>query len=418
MELKNDIHIIPMERGSLVYSPLRRGVFWANDEACQAIESYLAGKIQTSELTNSPVIKYLKQLEEVQVSTPDQTVQVVSRNRLVVLPSQICNLACTYCFASQVHSHECIDKAILEKAYDYILKSDNNEKYFSFIGGGEPMMTWDLLKWSFEYIFSHKSDSDKVFISITTNATLMNEDILSTIKKYGICINVSFDILKNIQDTQRPFKRINKSSFDIIHKNIQLLDKNYVSYGIRSTITMKNVSLMSEMVQFVVDNYPKLRSLHFEPVTDDVEDRFYQEYIDNFFQARTIAKSYGIDLYNSSTKSIFNIKEQFCNGELCLTPTGDVVACHRVSSKNDSNFDKFCYGKITEKGIHISQNKYQDFLHSAQTKSDKCQHCFAYWHCAGACPMERATFNKKQLSSKCEFIREIIKRTLLEYLKK
>ena len=189
-----------MECGSLVYSPLRRGVFWANDEACQAIESYLAGRIQTSELTNSPVIKYLKQLEEVQVSTPDQTVQVVSRNRLVVLPSQICNLACTYCFASQVHSHECIDKAILEKAYDYILKSDNNEKYFSFIGGGEPMMTWDLLKWSFEYIFSHKSDSDKVFISITTNATLLNEDILATIKKYGISITVSFDILKNIQD--------------------------------------------------------------------------------------------------------------------------------------------------------------------------------------------------------------------------
>lgn len=418
MELKKDIHIIPLESGSLIYSPLRRAAFWANDESSQTVESYIAGKIKTSEPTNSPVIKYLKQLEDVQVSTPDQTPQDVSRNRLVVLPSQICNLACTYCFASLAHSHECIDKTILEKAYDYILQSDNNEKYFSFIGGGEPMMTWDLLKWSFEYIFSRKLDCDKVFISITTNATLMNEDILSTIKKYGISINVSFDILKDIQDTQRPYKHNNKSSFDIIHKNVQLLDNNNVSYSIRSTITMKNVSLMPEMVQLAVDNYPNLQSLHFEPVTDDVEDKFYQEYIDYFFRARAIAKSYGIDLYNSSTKSIFNIREQFCNGELCLTPTGDIVACHRVSSKNDSNFNKFCYGTVTEKGIHILQSKYQEFLHFSQTKSDKCQHCFAYWHCAGVCPMERAIFNKKQLSSKCEFIREIIKRTLLEYLKK
>ena len=418
MEFKKDIHIIPMECGSLVYSPLRRAVFWANEEACQTIEAYLTGEIKTSEPTNSPVIKYLKQLEEVQVSIPEQTSQGVSRNRLVILPTQICNLACTYCFASQAHSNQCIDKPILEKAYDYILKSDNNEKYFSFIGGGEPMMTWNSLKWSFEYIFSHKSGSDKVFIDITTNATLLNEDILSTIKKYGISITVSFDILKDMQDTQRPFKHKNKSSFDIIHRNIQMLDKNNVSYGIRSTITMKNVSLMPEMVQFVADNYPNLRKLHFEPVTDDVEEKFYQEYINYFFQARAIAKSCGIDLYNSTTKSIFNIREHFCNGELCLTPAGDIVACHRISSKNDSNFNRFCYGKITENGIHISQSKYQEFLHFSQTKSTQCQQCFAYWHCAGVCPMERATFNKKQLTFKCEFIRDIIKRTLLEYLKK
>lgn len=418
MKFGQDIYIIPLDSGNLVYSPLRRGVFWANDEACQTVKSYLTGDIKILEQANSTVIKYLRRLEDAPVSIPHQGCSEISKNSLVVIPSQTCNLACTYCFATQAHSKEYIDKSILTKAYDYILKNNNKNKYFSFIGGGEPMMAWNLLKWSLEYITSHKENDDKVFFNITTNATLFNNDILLTIKKYDAHINVSFDILKDVQDTQRPFQHNNRSSFDVVHKNIKMLDDNNISYSIRSTITMKNVLLMPEMVQFVADNYPNLKSLHFEPVTGSVEDKYYHEYINGFFHARKIAKRYDIDLYNSMTRSIFNIVGHFCNGELCLTPTGHIVACHRVSSVKDKYFNRFCYGKITDKEVDISTYKHQNFLRFSQTKGEKCQQCFAFWHCAGICPMERAVLNDKQLASKCEFIREIIKRTLLEYLKK
>lgn len=418
MKLGQDIYIIPLDSGNLVYSPLRRYVFWANDEACQTVKSYLTGDIKILEQTNSTAIRYLRQLEDTPVSVPHQGCPEISKNSLVVIPSQTCNLACTYCFASQAHSKEYIDKLILTKAYDYILKNNNKEKHFSFIGGGEPMIVWKLLEWSFEYIFSHKENDDKVFFNITTNATLFNNDILLTIKKYDVYINVSFDILKDIQDAQRPFQRNGGSSFDVVHKNIKMLDDNNISYGIRSTITTKNVLLMPEMVRFVADNYPNLKSLHFEPVTDNVEDKYYQEYINHFFQARKIAKRYNIDLYNSMTRSIFNIARHFCNGELCLTPTGDIVACHRVSSVRDKYFNRFCYGKITDKEVDMSTDKYQNFLRFSQAKGENCQQCFAFWHCAGICPMERVAINDKQLASKCEFMREIIKRILLEYLKK
>lgn len=182
MKLGQDIYIIPLDSGNLVYSPLRRYVFWANDEACQTVKSYLTGDIKILEQTNSTAIRYLRQLEDTPVSVPHQGCPEISKNSLVVIPSQTCNLACTYCFASQAHSKEYIDKLILTKAYDYILKNNNKEKHFSFIGGGEPMIVWKLLEWSFEYIFSHKENDDKVFFNITTNATLFNNDILLTIK--------------------------------------------------------------------------------------------------------------------------------------------------------------------------------------------------------------------------------------------
>lgn len=421
MELKQDLYIIPLSNGNLIYSPLRRSVFWANDEASQTVKSYLAGNKNILTQVKSPVIKHIIKLENATETTPLHYTEYSNKSHLVVIPSQICNLACTYCYAYQAHTKDSIDKSILVKAYDYILKSNSQNKYFSFIGGGEPLMAWDILNWSFEYISTHKSQTDNTFFNVTTNATSLNEDIILIIKKYGIHINVSFDILKKVQDVQRPFQNNSRSSFDIIHKNILMIDKCNIPYSIRSTITMKNVSLMPEMVKFVIDNYHNLKSLHFEPVTENYKNNseYYDKYINSFFQARKIAKRHGLDLYNSITRSVFNIKAGFCNGELCLTPTGHIVACHRISSIKDKYFNLFCYGKITDSGIEISQNKYQEFLRfSHAKKSEDCKKCFAYWHCAGICPMERISLTENQLMGKCVFTREIIKRTLLEFIEK
>lgn len=421
MELKQDLYIIPLSNGNLIYSPLRRGIFWANDEASQTIKSYLAGNKDILTQDETPVIKHIRKLENTTATVPLHYTEDSNKSSLVVIPSQTCNLACTYCYAHHAHAKECINKSVLIKAYDLILKGNNRDKCFSFIGGGEPLMAWDILKWSFEYISAHKSQFDNIFFNITTNATLLNKEIILTIKKYKVHINVSFDILKKVQDVQRPFLNdSNGSSFDIIHKNILMIDENNIPYSIRSTITEKNVSLMHEMVQFIIDNYHNLKSLHFEPVTGNLRNNseYYNKYINSFFLARETAKKHGIDLYNSMTRSVFNIKNVFCNGEFCLTPTGHIVACHRISSIKDKYFNKFCYGKVTDSGIDIYKVKHQEFLRFSYFKNKYCKKCFAYWHCAGICPMERISLTETQLKGKCVFTREIIKRTLLEFIRK
>ena len=144
MELKQDLYIIPLSNGNLIYSPLRRSVFWANDEASQTVKSYLAGNKNILTQVKSPVIKHIIKLENATETTPLHYTEYSNKSHLVVIPSQICNLACTYCYAHQAHTKDSIDKSTLVKAYDYILKSNSQNKYFSFIGGGEPLMAWDL----------------------------------------------------------------------------------------------------------------------------------------------------------------------------------------------------------------------------------------------------------------------------------
>lgn len=414
MELRKDLFVIPATGGNIIYSPLRRGVFWANEDASQIVREFLCdGKLDYS--SDNKVQKYLCKLSEAKQYTPVRN-STPCRNRLVIILSQICNLACTYCYAQEAKSKEILSKDKLKIVYDAALADENKLKHFSFIGGGEPFVTWDIIEWSINYINNHKSNDDKVSFSITTNATLFNKHNIQFCKENKIHIGVSFEIVKAIQDNQRPFYMSDASTFDIIHKNIGLLIENSISFGIRSTITKLNVALMPDMVNFVADNYPNQKKLHFEQVTDPSQNNteFYNEFIEYFFKAREVGKKRGIEVYNSISNSVFRIRERFCNGETCITPTGSVVACHRISSEKDKYYEIFNYGYIDTDLLSLDMSKYQTYLDFAREKMPECEGCYAYWHCAGICPMERTALSREQLLTKCEFTKEIVKRMLME----
>lgn len=414
MELRKDLYIIPVDDGNIIYSPLRRSVFWANEQASCIVRRYIDGDGIIAD-KNSKVVKYITALEDAKISEPIGTISPL-RNHLVIILSQICNLACTYCYAHEARSPEILDKRKLKIAYNSVLANENRMKYFSFIGGGEPLVTWDIIKWSVNYINTNKSKEDKVFYTITTNATLLSEPIIQFCRDNNIHIGISFEILKSIQDYQRPFNKSTLSTFDLIHHNIKQLMRNNVSFSIRSTITELNIALMPEMVRFIADNYPVLKKIHFEQVTDPKQNdaKFYSEFVHYFCEARKIGKERGIEVYNSISTSVFGIREQFCNGEMCVTPTGSLVACHRISSVKDKYYHLFRYGQIEEQAITIDTESYEKYRNFANLKESKCERCFAHWHCAGICPMERTVLSKEQLELKCDFTREIIKRILLE----
>lgn len=416
MELKDDLFLIPVEDGNLVYSPLHRGLFWASEDASNVVRRYLADGCLDCEDDN--LSENINRLSEAKVLSPNSH-DTPAANRLVIILSQSCNLACTYCYAQEARSKDVLSKDKLRVVYDFVLADKRKSKYFTYIGGGEPFVAWDIIEWSVNYINKHKSAGDKVAFSVTTNATLFDEHSIHFCRDNNIHIGVSFEIIKNIQDKQRPFRKLKASTFDIINENINKLMDNGISLGIRSTITSINVSLMPEMVRFVAVNYPSLKKVHFEPVTDVAitNYRFYAEFIDYFCISREVGRKLGLEVYNSITNSVFRIKDRFCNGEMCVTPTGSIVACHRISSEKNRQYATFCYGQINENKLSLDMKKYDAYLSFVRKKMLKCKDCFAYWHCAGCCPMERTVFSEEQLSMKCEFTREIIKRILLEQIK-
>lgn len=421
VELRSDIFIIPTSSdNSIIYSPLRGAAFFANPEATSVIQEYIQSGCFPERSKGTTLQNYLFQLAEMVVEQPKNEDLFTDSSSAIFILSQICNLECTYCYAQNSRSKEILSKEKIKSVIDSVcLKTTPKNKSFSFIGGGEPLATWDVFKWSVSYI---KSETKKRGLSnrigLTTNGTLLNEERVLFLKENKVVVSVSFDILPEIQNTQRPFPHGKNNSFEKVHNNIKLLLTNGVTPRIRSTVTRKNLDLMPQMIEFVLANYPEIKLLHFEPVTDVNEnsEEFFRTYLLSFSKAKRISHEHGLSLKNSITNSFSRLRTRFCNGEFCVTPTSDIVSCHRVSSDREEFFESFRYGKVTNNGIDIDATSIQSVLEISDKKIENCSTCFAKWHCAGGCPMYRVVSTEKEFSSYCSFVRDTISATLEEKL--
>lgn len=390
-------------------------MFWANTNAAEIINGYLNG-VEISQ-KYSKLYEHFEKLNSMAIVLPqEQKIGIADKIRFIL--SQKCNLACSYCYAQEARSNDILDKQKIKTIVDYFLSiPNNNTKSFSFIGGGEPILTWDLFVWAVNYI-KNATKGQKINIGLSTNATLLNEERIVWLKQNNVGVGVSFDILPEIQNKQRCFPNF-KSSFDVVDTNIKLLIKNGFPPRIRSTITRQNVTLMSQMVLFVMKHYPEIKQLHFEQVADTEQNQteFYNNFIEYFFKAKEIGNNNGIEVNNSIINSINYIKSRFCSGEFCVTPTGDLVSCHRISSKNESFFNEFCYGGVRDK-VQINENKLLKVENVANYKLPQCSFCFAKWHCAGGCTYNRLHLSSEQLTNYCDFVKKMITKELEKKLEK
>lgn len=406
---RKDIFVIPTttNNGAIVYSPLRRLAFWVNDEGAKLIHQYLDGGI-----IDSDYVKLNSRISELNRIIPvgPQKSNTFNRDHAVIILTNRCNMACSYCYAQVARANDCISKESIEKIVDYIATSPgNNKKRFTFIGGGEPTIEWDLIEYAVNYIF-HCLPETQTYISITTNATLLDENKIKWLKKHNIHVSVSCDILPDLQNLQRPLKN-NIISSTIVYDNIQKLIENGVSLSIRSTVTQLGVEYMRNMVEFIHDNFPKIKTIHLESVEDEAlyDYEYYERFIRNFFEARKLARKYNMSVQNSLSNCVQNLQMRFCPVELCFTTDGRIVACHRNASKADRLHSAFEYGEIK-----INETKLKMIIDNEETHVEKCSLCFARYHCAGMCASHRLLFNQELKSAYCSFTRGMILRTIEE----
>ena len=107
-----------------------------------------------------------------------------------ILLAESCNLACLYCFCRENNKNNnhlmTIDTA--KKVVDKIIEWSKTQKRLSInFFGGEPLLNIPVLKFILEYARSKEDELQKTFFfSMTTNATLVTDEVLSLIEKYHI----------------------------------------------------------------------------------------------------------------------------------------------------------------------------------------------------------------------------------------
>jgi uncharacterized protein len=160
----------------------------------------------------------------------------------VILPiAACCNLNCPYCFAQTdggFHFGNFTKKDIDRIAAFLVEKNTDEQVPFTIIFfGGEPLLKFDIMQYTVQH-FKEKYPHRKVRYSITTNGTLINEEIIRFLKKNNVAVLLSLDGPEN-EFNVRDFKTGGNSTSTVL-KNIELLKQHNVPFEIRATLVNTN----------------------------------------------------------------------------------------------------------------------------------------------------------------------------------
>lgn len=340
--------------------------------------------------------------------------------------AQGCNMSCSYCYADEgkfgLHAR-LMSSEIAFKAIDELINEQSNvENYLVGFMGGEPLLNKKLIHEIVPYAFNKAKNVGKsISFSLTTNATLLNEEDITLLNKYPFVVTISIDGDKRTNDLNRQLKN-QASSYDRIIEKINLILKigKPNKFNARVTVTPKNqnikeiVNHLGELGFDEVGISPVLvsptKNLEFTKSDFDIllqqmkncAENSYQQIIEgikskfgNFTTAMT-------ELYRGSHKpypcgAVANY--------LSINAEGEYFACHRFIDNSEFKFGDLAFGLDEVKRTSFMANNHVD-------KIEPCKSCWARYLCGGGCYHE---VNSRGRIS-CDFIRDWLSFCLKKYM--
>lgn len=338
--------------------------------------------------------------------------------------SHLCNLRCEYCFADGGTYNGAAENMSLDvalKAIDMIVsKSANRHNLEVDFFGGEPLLNFDVVKKTVEYARSIEKAHNKNFrFTITTNAMLLNDEIIDFFNKEMYNVVVSIDGRRSVHDCVRKTAS-GKGSFDTAIKNaLRFKQFRKGQYYIRGTYTALNKDF-SKDVLFLNDL--GFDQLSIEPVVlpenhrlaikkEDIKqlkaeyDKLAEAYVErrkgekwfNFFH-------FMLDIYNGPCESKRLVGCGAGNDYVAVAPNGNIYPCHQFDGEKD-----YVIGNVLDGTFNTEIPKF--FAENNLLKKDKCRNCWAKYYCSGGCAANAIKYGggiNKPYELSCELMRKRI----------
>lgn len=304
-----------------------------------------------------------------------------------------CNLNCHYCFINEVSfSNSSSSEKNLKKTVDLFFRYPGKKKVVSF-NGGEPLLEFLLVKKICDYA---KKEADKKGISVefalTTNGTLLNQNMVNYFEKNKFIIKISIDGDKDTHDKNRIFRGNSRlSSFDRIIKNIEHLEFRKLNVGASMVLAPNNINGLLENIKFL--NKQKFYSIDFYPdlyanwkISDlaKIEALFRQfsKYYIDIFQGAGRDKVFKNSFLDLVTNNSENKKIGSCE-KLNSNVSGDIYICDKIFSLESRQRKGYIIGDINggidEKLRQETFKKMEEYL--GRNNELKCGRCKYFRYC-------------------------------------
>ncbi|WP_298529796.1 radical SAM protein [uncultured Ruminococcus sp.] len=337
-------------------------------------------------------------------------------SKLTLQLTQNCNFRCSYCpystaefYTNRSHSSKRMSEEVAIKAIDFYA-DHSYSKQAVMIGfyGGEPLLEFPLIKKLVAYaedVFIGK----KLSFSITTNGSLLTEEIMSFFEEHNFEAVISIDGSKKVHDRNRKFAATGKGTYDTIVNNIEGLydsHKDYINnkvlinsvmdprlpaqeyYSLQDKNEMfRNVSIRRTIVDdftntgkhAIDDSFIEENTILAFKALMSMINRYPMEKADSNIIQDELVEKRTADTYVKPRKEVPDTAAPagVCvpGSKLFIDVDGNIHICEKVSETSKA----FVLGNIYD-GFDYEQIK--KLLNIGALTAEKCRNCFAFSLCS------------------------------------
>ena len=343
-------------------------------------------------------------------------------NTLVVTLTTGCNLACTYCYREDLSTPrraEAMDAATGRRAIDLLFAEAGAAPQVGVtFFGGEPLTCFSLLRELTAYARQEGERVGKlVRFSVTTNATLLTDEIVDFFSTHRFGISVSMDGNEAQHDRHR-LTIAGKGSYRSVVARVGRLLARYDAMPVAARVTLGRGNVDVESIYRHLHDEIGFAEVGFAPVTaspDSPAGLTADEMSDVFAAMQALGKSYTALAMRGERHGFSNMNQMMFDlwqgtrktlpcgagvGLLAVGASGRLSLCHRFTGGPSGGFGDLEHG--------IARDELKIFLAEAQRGHAACGTCSARSICAGGCYHEAWQRSGDPLAptfSHCEHIR-------------
>ncbi len=387
-----------------------------DDLSPQALHERLAGRFPEGvvqdtvhELIGAQAIRSLAAPPPVRSGT-DTPRRRIPLTTLVMNVTSKCNLSCKYCYE---YGEDKIVEAKTKPRYmseetarqsvDFMFAESGTQPHVHLtFFGGETLLNFKVLKFAMAYAKQRAAETGKtVDASLTTNATMLRDEIIDWMVENDIGVTVSIDGAREQQDLNRVFAN-GMGSYDSVIPRVKELLRRHRRRPIGARVTLTKDNLEVTKIYHHLKHEIGFFEVGFAPVTTKWQRDYaiadegfeymlgqFQELAKDYLETSLQGKHHGFSNVRDTLEEIHKgvAKAYPCGaglGLLGVATDGDVGLCHRFAGSDEHKLGTVAGG--------IDHSRQDDYLkrHHIDNKTD-CRTCWARSLCAGGCYHEAHT---------------------------
>lgn len=415
--VEQNLHLVEVDSKQLLFHIPSSSLFQL-DQVTQRVIDTLRAQEQTAEqlvakLQQSyPVEQIRETLKELialelvtdgSPLTPEIGLKKVTEfplNTVVLNVNTGCNLSCSYCYKEDLDKPSAGKKMGLDTAIQsiemLIAESPQEKRYNVVFFGGEPLSNLSLIRDVVEYAERRFAELGKpVDFTMTTNATLLTEEIVDWLNEHRFGISISMDGPKAIHDKNR-ITVGGQGTYDVVSRKARMLLQRFKARPVGARVTLTKGITDIRRIWDHLFNELGFAEVGFAPVTSG-DISYYnlsdEELAEVFSNMKALGQEYleaALEHRNIGFSNMHQLITDLHEGNKKALPCGAGVAmlavdhegglnlCHRFTGSDLDTFGSVQQG--------MDKERLGDFLEQRLDRTNTgCSSCRIRNLCSGGC---------------------------------